>query len=104
MQRREHSGHQEHAQPTSSQNQLRAPIDETLQHILLRQPPTKTQTQLPDDRSAGMPALEVCLPAEPAAQRKTHDGHQYHRQQEEQSRLKKVIETKAEVAQRFVAQ
>src|ERR1700680_178520 len=64
MQRGEDRGHQEHAQPTSSPNQLRATVDETLKNVLLRQPPTKTQRQLYCDRSAGMPSLEVCLSAE----------------------------------------
>src|SRR5213083_2793738 len=99
MQRCKNRGHQEHTQPAFSQNQLRAPIDETLEDVLLRQPPTKTQSQLYDDRSTGMPRLETCLSAEPAAQSKTYDRHQYHRQHEEQSRLQKVIKAKAEVAQ-----
>src|SRR5712691_13169285 len=67
MQRGKSCGDQEKAQPTSSHNQLRSTVDETLEDVLLHQPPTKTQRQLSDKRSAGMPRLEVCLSAEPAA-------------------------------------
>src|SRR5713226_9161514 len=94
MQHGKNCGHQEHAQPALSQNQLRATVDETLKDVLLRQPPTKTQSQLYGDRIAGMPRLEICLSAEPAAQSEAYDSHQYHGQQEEQSRLQKVIKTK----------
>src|SRR5713226_7877709 len=104
MQRRENCGHQENAQPASSHNQLRSTVDETLEDVLLQQPPTKTQSQLSDNRGAGMPSQEIHSAAKPAAQSETHNRHQYHRQQEQQSGPKEIVETEAKVAQRFVSQ
>ena len=51
--------YQEDAKPTRAPDKLRPPVYEALQDVLLDQAPTKTQKQLGQNGSIGMPSQEI---------------------------------------------
>src|SRR5436853_5231 len=60
-----------YAKPTRAPDDLCPPIDEALEHILLHESPTKTQSQLAKDWPAGMPSQKIYFAAKPPARERS---------------------------------
>src|SRR5947208_12262444 len=72
---------QGYAKPARTPDDLCPPIDEALEHILLHESPTKTQSQLAEDRPAGMPSQKIYFAAEPPTGEQAKRRDQKHREQ-----------------------
>jgi hypothetical protein len=104
MKASENYRNQENAKPALPPDALRPPVDETLQHVLLQQPPAKAQNQLPGDGPIGMPSQKIYSPSKPPTHEQPQGRRQEHGQQQELSRGHEVVETKTQVAQGLASQ
>ena len=101
VQQTEDNGNEQDAKPTAAERNHCAPVEEALEHVLLRQAPGKSNCELKRQIPIRMPSQKTNGRAGRPRHQQAGAGHQQDRHRQKIQRRKKSVETEADVAQAF---
>src|ERR1043166_9482135 len=101
MQQSENQSRQQHAARAAFPDNLRAPVDKALKHILLNETPRKTDRELPGNWAFGMPPEKIRSRPKDQPQSHTDQRDNDHRRCQQFQGAQEVVEAESQVPKPF---